>query len=180
MPFVAIDFETANPCLSSICQIGVVTFDDNSHTDVWQTLVNPLDYFDPTNVYIHGIDEDDVKDAPRFRDVYEKLSGMLAGQIVAHHTGFDKGSFAQATARDGLSGVECNWLDTAKVARRTWPEVAHRGYGLGNLASKLGIEFQHHTAHEDARVAGEILIRAIRHTGMALPDWLHRVRQPIN
>jgi DNA polymerase-3 subunit epsilon len=178
--FVAIDFETANPCLSSICQIGVVTFGDDCHTDIWQTLVNPKDYFDDMNVAIHGIDKDDVKHAPTFREVYQRLSGMLVGQIVAHHTGFDKTAFAQATKQARLQEVQCRWLDTAKVARRTWTEVAYRGYGLANVASMLGIDFRHHAAHEDARAAGEILIRAIRHSGMPLIDWLDRVNKPID
>jgi DNA polymerase-3 subunit epsilon len=44
----------------------------------------------------------------------------------------------------------------------------------------LGIEFRHHAADEDARAAGEILIRAIRHSGMPLTAWLSRIKKPIN
>jgi len=47
-----------------------------------------------------------------------------------------------------------NWLDTARVARRTWDAVARKGYGLANLASMLGIEFKHHDALEDAKATG--------------------------
>jgi DNA polymerase-3 subunit epsilon len=45
MKFVAIDFETANPCLSSVCQIGVVSFADGRRTHSWKTFINPDDYF---------------------------------------------------------------------------------------------------------------------------------------
>lgn len=38
----------------------------------------------------------------------------------------------------------------------------------------MGIEFQHHDAQEDARAAGEILARAIAHSGFSLDDWLVR------
>jgi len=178
--FVAIDFEIANPCFSSVCQIGVVAFDETSHTEVWQTLVNPDDYFDDVNVSIHGIEEHHVKDAPSFPQIYEKLSGILTGQIVVHHTGFDRVACARVTDKYGLPALQCSWLDTAKVARRTWPEVAHRGYGLPNVANLLGIEFRHHAADEDARAAGEILLRAIRVSGMALTDWISRVKLPID
>ena len=44
----------------------------------------------------------------------------------------------------------------------------------------LGIEFQHHAALEDARAAGEILLRAIVQTGLSVADWLVRVTRPIN
>jgi DNA polymerase-3 subunit epsilon len=79
----------------------------------------------------------------------------------------------------GLSPVDCAWLDTAKVVRRTWPEFSRRGYGLANVASKLGIAFAHHNAEEDARAAGEILARAIEETGMTASEWLERARKPI-
>ena len=50
MRFIAVDLETANPRMSSICQIGVVTFDDGKEVDAESILVNPHDYFDPYNV----------------------------------------------------------------------------------------------------------------------------------
>jgi DNA polymerase-3 subunit epsilon len=180
MPFVAIDFETANPCLSSICQIGVAVFSDDAHAHTWTSLINPDDYFDPVNVSVHGIQEDHVKDAPRFPDVAEKLNSLLAGQVVAHHTGFDRVAFGRVTDKYRLTESDCNWLDTARVARRTWSEVAHSDYGLANVAKMLGIEFRHHAADEDARAAGEILLRAIRQSGICLSDWPARVKKPID
>ena len=47
------------------------------------------------------------------------------------------------------------------------------------VAEMLGIEFQHHDAEEDARAAGEILLRAIEQTGLSIQDWLRRIEQPI-
>jgi DNA polymerase-3 subunit epsilon len=44
----------------------------------------------------------------------------------------------------------------------------------------LGIVFVHHDAQEDARAAGEILVRAIKMTGLTVQDWLARVKRPIN
>lgn len=66
MDFIAIDVETANPDLSSICQIGIVYFKGGIVKHSWQTLINPEDYFDAMNVSIHGIDEYAVKKAPIF------------------------------------------------------------------------------------------------------------------
>jgi len=64
MDFISIDVETANADLSSICQIGVVKFVGGVIVGKWGTLVNPEDEFDPMNIYIHGITEENVKDAP--------------------------------------------------------------------------------------------------------------------
>ncbi len=180
MELVAIDIETANHRLSSICQLGVVTFVDGRAPAPWETLVNPEDYFHPLNVSIHGINEDAVRDAPKFPDVFTRLHDMLAQRIVVSHTPFDRVAVGRAAEKYGLPPVACKWLDSAKVARRAWREFAHAGYGLANVAQKLGITFQHHVAVEDARVAGEIVLRAIAETGTRLEDWLVRVGQPIS
>ena len=47
--FIVIDIETANPDLLSICQIGIVFFENGQVVTKWETLVNPQDYFDPIN-----------------------------------------------------------------------------------------------------------------------------------
>ena len=54
MRFVSIDVETANPRMSSICQIGVVTFDRGQEVSAEVHLVNPHEYFDPFNVAVTG------------------------------------------------------------------------------------------------------------------------------
>lgn len=180
MNFTAIDVETANPDLSSICQVGLVVFRDGVVATHWQTLVNPEDYFDSLNVSIHGIDERAVRNAPRFPEIYESLAKYMRGSVVACHTAFDRVAIAKVTAKHRLSQPDCQWIDTAKVARRAWPEFSQRGYGLRNVAEKLGIDFQHHDAQEDARAAGEILIRAIQATGIDLLTWFDRVKMPLD
>lgn len=180
MRFVALDVETANPDLSSICQIGAVVFEDGFPTDTWSVLVDPEDWFDEMNVSIHGIDEESVKGAPTFKALAPELSRRLEGQVVATHTAFDRNAIARASSRHGTVVPQCSWLDTACVARRAWPDVAQRGYGLASLAERLGIEFSHHDAAEDARAAGMVLVRAMADTGLDMAGWLERVRRPLN
>lgn len=55
MNFIALDFETANADLSSICQVGLVAFRDGKVADTYTTLVDPEDHFDSMNISIHGI-----------------------------------------------------------------------------------------------------------------------------
>jgi DNA polymerase-3 subunit epsilon len=179
MDFVAVDVETANPDVASICQIGIVAFDNGRVKGSWQSLVNPEDYFDEFNVFVHGIDERAVRGAPTFPQVFDTVRSWLVGAVVACHTPFDRVAVARVVEKYGLPPVDCAWLDTAKVVRRTWPELSRRGYGLANVASKFGIAFAHHNAEEDARAAGEILARAIGETGMTASEWLERARKPI-
>jgi DNA polymerase-3 subunit epsilon len=180
MRFVALDVETANPDMSSICQIGLVRFENGSPLDTWSVLVDPEDWFDGMNVSIHGIDERTVRGAPNFKELAAELAKRIDGQVVATHTAFDRNAIARASARHGTPAPSCSWLDTARVARRTWPDVAQRGYGLAPLAERFGIEFEHHDAAEDARAAGLILIKAMEETGLDISGWMERVNRPIN
>jgi DNA polymerase-3 subunit epsilon len=180
MDFIAIDFETANPDLASICQLGAVSFEGGKAVKTWQTLINPEDYFHPVNVSIHGIDEDMVKKAPKFPKIFDSLRRVIAKQLVACHTHFDRVALSRVIEKYRLPQIDCIWLDTARVVRRTWTNLSSKGYGLKNVAEELGIGFNHHVAGEDARAAGEILLRAIAETGISLEDWLVRVNKPID
>jgi DNA polymerase-3 subunit epsilon len=62
--FIAIDVETANSDRSSICQIGLVAFDQDGLAWEWSSLVNPECDFDANNVRIHGVRSQDVATAP--------------------------------------------------------------------------------------------------------------------
>lgn len=180
MNFVAVDVETANANLSSICQIGAASFNDGKLCETWETLVNPEDYFDPFNEEIHGISEEQVRGSPTWCEAFASLRPLIEGKIVVSHTAFDRVSFLRACEKNGIPTCEARWLDSAKVVRRAWPEYSRSGYGLANVAAHLDIVYRAHDALEDARCAGEILIRAIAATGLTVEDWLHRVKLPVH
>jgi DNA polymerase III subunit epsilon len=179
MKFVAIDVETANPRMTSICQIGLVTFHDGVEVEAESKLIEPGDYFDGMNVSIHGIDADMVRGAPRFAEVHAWLRERLDGTIAACHTPFDRLAIGQSCAKATLIEPSCQWLDTARVARRAWEEVRQEGYALKKLAARFDLSLQHHDAMSDARVAGQILLKAIEETDTDLAGWLKRSRQRI-
>lgn len=180
MNFVAIDVETANADLASICQIGLVKCKDGVLSDEWKTYVDPEDYFDGINVSIHGIDESVVKGAPTFPELADTLRSYLEGTVVVCHTHFDRVAIHQAAQRYGVNAPEITWLDSARVARRAWMECAWKGYGLYNVCKILGYDFKHHDALEDAKAAAHILIAAINESGLDVEGWLRKVRQPID
>jgi DNA polymerase-3 subunit epsilon len=180
MRFVSIDVETANPRMSSICQIGIVTFEGGREVSAEVKLVDPHQYFDPINVGIHGITASDVRGQPRFGDLHPWLSERTGGEIVACHTHFDRVAVQQACERCKAEPLPCTWLDTARVSRRAWSEFAGAGYGLANVAWHLGISFRHHDALEDARTAGLILLRAMEETGLNPTEWVTRCKSGIS
>jgi len=180
MEFVAIDVETANADMASICQIGLAKFKDGQLIEEWSSLIDPEDYFDFINIDIHGITEEDVVGAPKFSEVVGELSYYLSGSICVSHTHFDRVSVGRAFEKYSLNSIDTTWLDSARVARRTWVDCSWRGYGLSNVCKIIGYDFKHHDALEDAKAAGQILIAAIQKTGLDIDSWLKRVRQPID
>ena len=179
MNFVALDVETANCDCSSICQVGLVVYKNNQLTESLDLLVDPQDYFDELNVSIHGITKKMVKGQPSFPDVYARIFPYLEAHVVVTHTAFDRAAINQAMHKYHLQDASFQWLDTARVVRRAWPEFQKRGYGLANVAKSLGIEFQHHNAKEDARAAAEILIQAMEHTHLTIEEWAEKCKKPI-
>lgn len=179
MDFIALDVETANSDLSSICSVGLVHFKNGAPFKTISFLIDPEDSFDSMNVAIHGITPEDVAGKPTMHDVFPVISSTLSSFVIAHHTAFDRVAFARAAAKYSFPELQFTWLDTARVARRAWEQFAYYGYGLENLAREFAIEFRHHEAAEDARAAGLVLLRAISETNLSLTDWIDRARLPL-
>lgn len=170
--FVAVDVETANSNVSSICQVGITVVRSAKIMDVWTQFVDPDDFFDPYNTAIHGIDHRMVSGYPRFEEICDKIAGYLGG-IVVSHTFFDRRAISKAFEECGKPLHYGIWIDSAQVARRAWPDkYALRGYNLGNVARDLGIRFRHHDAGEDARAAAEIVLRAYTDTTLGMDKLL--------
>ena len=178
--FVAIDVETANADMASICQIGIAIFENGILAGEWKSYVDPQDHFDGINVSIHGINQEIVAGSPTFGVLANAVLGKLSGRVVVTHTAFDRFAIYQAGTRFNVSIPPCKWLDSACVARRAWTEFSRSGFGLANVCSAIGYTFNHHDALEDAKAAGNIILAAIARTGLNLDAWLTRVRQPID
>lgn len=180
MHFVAVDVETANPNMGSICQIGVAKFVDGQLTEFWSTLVDPEDYFDDVNISIHGIRRRMVRGQPTLPQIADRLRASLEGSVSVCHTHFDRIALLRAYLKYQLNPIATTWLDSARVVRRTWKELAWKGYGLANVCTKIGYEFHHHDALEDAKAAGYVLLAALRESRQDLDAWKRRVNQPID
>jgi DNA polymerase-3 subunit epsilon len=180
MDFIAIDVETANPDLSSICQIGLVQCNNGVIRKEWKSYVDPEDYFDDVNISIHGIDESITNGAPTFPELLDEIYPYFENTVAVCHTHFDRVAMSQAASKYSIDVLQCRWLDSARVARRTWKECAWKGYGLRALCEKIGYTFNHHDALEDARAAAHIIFAACRETGLDIDGWMKRVRQPID
>jgi DNA polymerase III subunit epsilon len=168
--FVVVDVETACSRVSSICQIGIVGFRHGRETFAYETLVDPRDHFSSFNVAIHGIEAHHVFGKPSFGDIHAIVDRHLSGRVTVAHSCFDKGALAAACRIHDRAPIKTTWLDSVRVAKRAWPQLAsHR---LGVLADFLGLDHKHHDALSDARAAGMVIVKAIDHTGIDLAGWM--------
>ncbi len=177
--FVAIDFETANADSSSICQIGLVEFKDGQEISEWGTLVNPEDDFDSMNIAIHGIEEQDVIDAPTLPDLYDEIKSRLSDRLVISHGSFDRRALDNAAQKYRFDPVSNTWLDSTRIVRRVLSEYSRKGYGLQNLAVHFKLKTNPHDALDDARTCGIIVNRLLQQSNTDLNDWLDLISKPI-
>lgn len=180
MKFQALDVETANEDIGSICQIGIASFVDGVVVEEWSSLIDPECEFSTFNIYIHGITPEMVRGKPRFSDVAETLRKYLENEVTVCHTHFDRVALRRDLERYRLPPIETTWLDTARVTRRTWKEFSFSGYGLQNVCDKIGYRYRAHDALEDAKAAGQVLLAAIQESKADLASWLVRVNHPIH
>ena len=123
MRFVAIDVETANADMASICAVGVAAFEQGRLLSEWYSLIDPEDHFDPISVSVHGIDDSGVSGAPIYKAVSGTIERLLYDGTVVTHTHFDRVAVHQAAHRWALEPPRCVWLDSARVARAAHLEL---------------------------------------------------------
>ena len=176
MKFYALDVETANPDQFSICQIGIVVFENGRVVDTWSSYIDPQSYFHWAFIRVHGITEEMVKGQPTFARVYPKLRRLLENNIVVHHSPFDKVAFHKAFDRFYLEPFHARWLDSVKVASKAFGNgTLEGGYNLANLANYLDIDFKHHDALEDAIACGKVVVHASRRMGVEVGQLHHMI-----
>jgi len=157
LDFVVIDVETACSYRSSICQVGIASFQNGNLVECVQTLINPETEFSAFNVSVHGIYPEHVASSPTWKDFYPTFRKSVNGNILASHTLFDREAVLAACIKYDLEMFGCaQWIDTCAVARRTWPDLPN--HKLATLAKCFGVEYRAHDAAEDARAAGQILL----------------------
>ncbi|MGN7741519.1 exonuclease domain-containing protein [Pseudomonas sp. 22526] len=179
--FISIDVETANSWFGSICQVGVVEFADGQIVREWETLVDPQDDFFEFNIRIHGITPAMVAGQPSFQAALEKVRHLASDSLITSYGHFDRSAFSQACDVRKLMPMSNPWLNIHPVVRRAWPDrYTEGGFGLKAVCTYLGVSLsRHHNALDDARAAGQVLLKACEVAEISPADWLARNRLPL-
>lgn len=160
--FAAIDFETANGELSSVCSIGVVIVCNGIITERFYSLIQPEpNYYSALNVSIHGITFEDTINEKVFPGVWKQVEPLIEGlPLVAHNKGFDEACLKASFKTYQMDYPDFRFYCTLAESRRQLKHLPN--HKLNTVAEDCGyILTNHHNALADAEACAEIALQLL-------------------
>lgn len=149
--YAIIDIETTGQSAANgkITEIAVFIHDGFRVTDSFTSLINPECYIPDFITRLTGIDNEMVRNAPRFYEIARKLVEITQDKVfVAHNASFDYGFIREEFRRLGYD-YQRKTMCTVRLGRKFLP--GYRSYSLGKLCGELGIQINgRHRAAGDA------------------------------
>lgn len=126
-----------------IVEIGAVELIDGKKTGkTFYSLINPERHIPEEVVKVHQIDDDKVKDAPKFRDVADDFIQFISGsELLIHNADFDIkfiNSELNIVNRGKIWDYVKNAVCTLKLSRRLFEE--ERSHTLDSICKRFGID----------------------------------------
>jgi len=159
--YAVIDVETTgfSPNNDAVVEIACVVVERGRVLQTFSSLVNPGRPIPPYATGVHGIADDDVRDAPRLIELHAKLLQLTAGTTVAaHNASFDLSFLPFLTHRPSLC--------TLQLARHCYPGAPN--YKNQTLRRYLRLDDEPaiaalgtHRALADAMVTAHVLMRCL-------------------
>jgi DNA polymerase III epsilon subunit family exonuclease len=150
-PIVILDTETTGLFgAPHLLELGAVRVLDGEICDQFESLVCPQTEIEPGATEIHGIRQEDVREAPLVGEVLAAFRDWAGDDwLAAHNAPFDATVLAFEYARCGEPPPPGVFLDSLKLARKLIPEsIDHK---LDTLCQHLDLEEgPHHRALSDA------------------------------
>ena len=172
VPIAVIDVETTGASATlgdRVIELGVVRVEGGRPVAEYQQLLDPGRRISPTITALTGISPAMCDGQPRFADVVDRLTDLLAGAaVLGHNVRFDLSFIASEYRRAGRDmaatlGPGVPVLDTVRIARRRF---GRGGNGLGRLARRLLVEpVTAHRALADAQTTHLVFDRLIAPVG---------------
>lgn len=176
--FIAIDFETANQQLSSVCSMGVVMMRNGQVGDTFYSLIQPEpNYYTYFSQRVHGLGRNDTDNALVFPKVWQLLeerivevyfSDQLAFDnrseliahipFVAHNARFDESCLKAVFRVYQMDYPDYRFYDTLAASRRQFGHSLPN-HQLHTVAAACGYDLTcHHHALADAEACAAIAL----------------------
>lgn len=158
--FAAIDFETANGQLTSICSVGIVIVHNGEITERIYSLIRPRpNFYSEFNTRIHKLSYHDTVEADIFPKVWAAIHPRIEGlPLVAHNSPFDEGCLRAAFGIYSMEYPDYTFHCTCRASRRTFGKSLPN-HKLNTVASHCGYSLKdHHHALSDAEACAAIAV----------------------
>lgn len=153
-----------------IVEIALVELDNGVETGrYFHTLINPERDIPDEVVAIHGITNAKVANAPRFREVMDKIVDFIRGAVlVAHNAEFDEKfinmELERAKSEESFWSIVADTKDTLDMSRRLWvgkDPVTQKNYKhkLDDILDRCGIDRTDRVLH-GALIDTQLLVKA--------------------
>jgi DNA polymerase III epsilon subunit family exonuclease len=162
--FVVVDVETTGATAppSRITEIGAYRIKDGKISDAFQSLVNPETPIPEFITRLTGINDEMVKDAPKFCEIANEFLQFLGDAvIVAHNAPFDVGFLNYEISRV-YEGYRLGnpHLCTVQLSRKLVPAIEN--HKLHTVAEHFAIEIENrHRASDDAHATARIFVNLL-------------------
>jgi len=163
MSFAAIDFETANQYLSSVCSVGVVVVDNGQIVDRIYRLIRPEpEWYSYWHTRIHGLSFADTAHAQVFPYVWKEIEPKIAGlPLVAHNSPFDEGCLRAVFRVYQMDYPDYEFHCTCRASRRKFGKTLPN-HQLHTVATCCGFDLlNHHNALADAEACAMIAMQIL-------------------
>ena len=178
--FVVLDVETTglNPDEHRIVEISLVSVENGEVIEAWTSLINPEGPVGKTE--IHGITNNDVRNAPLFReklvDVTNRISNVA---VVAHNAKFDLSFLKSEYLRSEKDLPVFSSICTLRASNYYQPHLSRRR--LIDCCEDIGIEISNaHSATGDAIATAQLFHFYMDSEKNPLPraEDLNKLRDP--
>ncbi len=150
--YAILDIETTGGKYNEegITEIAIYKYDGHQVIDQFSSLINPERKIQPFVVNLTGINNDMLRNAPKFYEVAKRIIEITEGCIVvAHNAQFDNRILTTEFDRLGYK-FERDTLCTVELSKKLIP--GKDSYSLGKLVRSLGIPISdRHRAQGDAK-----------------------------
>ncbi len=121
-------------------EFAAIRLENGKMKDRFETLINPEQHIRKSSIAVHGITEDDVKDAPTEAEVMPMILDFIGDYpIVAHNVIFDYSFINEASIRTTGNPINNARIDSQMMFKEIYPDL--ESCGLESLMTKFNVEF---------------------------------------
>jgi len=163
MDFAAIDFETANYSMSSVCSVGIIIVRAGKMTEKFYSLIRPEpEWYAYWNTRTHGLTVKDTAKAEVFPFVWSRIALKISGlQLVAHNSPFDEACLKAVHRVYQMDYPDYQFLCTCRASRKVFGKTLPN-HQLHTVAKHCGYNLDnHHNALADAEACAAIAMKIL-------------------